>query len=318
MASGAKCARPLGAELERSRRWLVLTVSSPSEALIGALAEGLIDLGGTAVQEEGLTLRTFIPAPLQPPFDAGPASEAADRFAHDAAHLLTERASGERMQVAWSWQPEENWLALWRAGLEPRRVGERLIIAPTWTLPELKPSLHEIVIAMDPKMAFGTGEHASTRGVLRLLERTLTPGSAVLDVGTGSGILAIAAASLGAASVFAVDNDPVAIETARENIARNRACGVELACTSVDASFLGARRARYDLILANVLRAALEPLLPFFWNSLVADGALIIGGILESEAEPMLEGATHAGFTLASEDREDGWWSARLDAAPQR
>lgn len=289
-------------------RWQQLTVESPSEALNAALAEGLIDLGGSAVHEDGLTLSTCVRDAAGA--DAADPERAADSLAERAAELLAERA-GVPVHVRWSWLADDDWLARWRAGLGPRRVGDRLIVAPTWTLSQVAPAPRDIVIAIDPQMAFGTGEHASTRGVLRLMERAVRPGAFVLDVGTGSGILAIAALKLGASAVHAVESDPDALENARENLARNGADGVRLEHAIVDEAWLAPRSSRrYDLIVANVLRAVLEPLLPAFARALRPGGALVLGGILDTEATPMTAAAAAAGLRLVAEDTEDGWRSA--------
>jgi ribosomal protein L11 methyltransferase len=292
--------------MRRPRRWLALTVESPSVELNAALAEGLISLGGSAVQEEHLTLRTFLP----PPTDDG----AARSVALLAEHVLSDSIGGATVRVSWAWQPDEDWLALWRDGLRPRRVGERFIIAPTWTVSELTHGPHDIVIAIDPQMAFGTGEHASTRGVLRLLESAVTTGAVALDVGTGSGILAIAAVKLGATAVDAIDSDADALANAQENVARNHTREVKLECGVVDAVLLEARAGRYDLILANVLRSMLEPMLPAFRRALRPGGRLILGGILETEAGPMIAAISRASLELVQEDHEDGWWSALVSA----
>jgi ribosomal protein L11 methyltransferase len=168
-------------------------------------------------------------------------------------------------------------------------------------------------------MAFGTGEHATTRGALRALESAVRPGDRVLDVGTGSAILAIAAARLGAGEVLAVESDPDALENAEDNLRRNGVADqVELLHGVVDDEFLALLGpARFDLIVANVLSGVLVPLLPAFLAALApagqgrderGPGRLILGGILEEEAESVIDAAREAGFTLTAEDFEDEWW----------
>src|SRR5690606_18370795 len=117
--------------------------------------------------------------------------------------------------------PEQDWLAVWRSGLEPRRIGARLIVSPTWSDVDAGPD--DIVIRIDPQMAFGTGEHASTRGVLRLLQNLDVNATRLLDVGSGSAILSIAGALLGAQHVVAVESDVEAIPNAHENVERSGA-----------------------------------------------------------------------------------------------
>jgi ribosomal protein L11 methyltransferase len=208
--------------------------------------------------------------------------------------------------------PEEDWLALWRAGLEPRRVGQRIVVSPTWS--EVNAAPGDLVIRLDPQMAFGTGEHASTRGVLRLMQEIVRPDDRLLDVGTGSGILAIAAARLGAAHVLAVESDPDALPNAGENVARNGVAGqVELCETVVDEAWLRTLGdGALDGILANVLSGVLLPLLPSFHTALAPDGWVILAGILNEEAAAMRDAAAGAGFRVEAEDSEEQWWSVRL------
>lgn len=280
------------------RRWLVVRVQSPSEESVPWLAEGLVACGASAVQEEAGALVTWFP----PPADAG-------AFAARVRSELEER-TGAAVRLECEWQADEDWARTWRAGLAPRRVG-RIIVTPTWCEPE--PADGEIVVAIDPQMAFGTGEHASTRGVLRLLQATGRSGDAVLDVGTGSAVLAIAAARLGARRVVAVDNDADALINARENIERN-ACGKEVTLehATVDAPWLQTRGSAYDLILANVLSGVLIPLLPAFRSALRPGGHAILAGILSGEAETVRSAARRAGFRVEAEDTEGEWWSVTL------
>jgi len=283
--------------------WLVIEAHSPSETTNALLSEGLIASGGLAVEENGAWLRTWIPE------DAALTHEAQ---VDSVRKQLQAIASDSDLELHWEWRPGEDWTTKWRAGLAPRRVGERLIVAPSWTEPDTRPG--DIVIVIDPRMAFGTGEHASTRGVLRLLEQAMHPGARVLDAGTGSGVLAIAAARLGAAQVDAVDIDPDAVAAARENIdANGTADRVRLEVGEVDEAWL-AQASRFDLIAANILSSVLEPMLGALRHSLRPGGSLLVGGILESESASLLEAAERAGLALRREDRDEGWWSAELRA----
>src|SRR5690606_30312912 len=289
-------------------RWLVLTVTGPAAGDGGALAawiaDELIALGGTAVEEDGDRLTTYVPAPDDP-----------EAWVRRARERLDANVPGYGLEVTWRWQPNEDWAREWRRGLKPRRVGRRLIVAPSWTRPERGED--DIVVWIDPQMAFGTGEHATTRGVLRLLESAVRPGDRVLDVGTGSGILAIAAAKLGAGVVLGVENDADALLNARENLERNGVADrVLLAEATVDPSFLEQRSGDgFDLIVANVLSSVLVPLLDSFRGALAGarrpgrGARLILGGILTSEAATVIEAARRAGFRLEAEDVEEERWS---------
>ena len=259
------------------------------------------------MQEEAGSLVTWFPAPADP-----------EAFVARVSTELRDWNAGTPVRLEGDWRAEEDWLATWRAGLGPRRIG-RVVVSPTWCAVDADPG--ETVITIDPQMAFGTGEHASTRGVLRLLQDAIRPGDRVLDVGTGSGVLAIAAVRLGAGSVAAVDLDADALENARENLERNGVAGVvTVECARVDEAWLAARTAAYDLVLANVLSGVLLPLLPSLYASLAAGGRAILSGILATETSSLRATAAGARFRLTAEDTEQEWWSVALmrDDAPER
>lgn len=285
-------------------RWLVLTVRVPSEEHSDALTEGLLALGGSAVEEELDLLTTYVPEPPDP-----------DAFLRDAADRMTAIA-GVEPEILWRWRADEDWSRSWREGLEPRRVGRRLVVTQPWN--PVTAEGDDLVIVIDPATAFGTGEHATTRGALRLLESCARKGDRVLDVGTGSGILAIAALKLGADRVLAVESDEAAMDTARENLDRNGAAGIELVNDEVDEAYLEAHRGDgFDVITANVLSGVLIPLLPGFAAALRAEGRLILGGILATEADRVSAAAAESGFRLDTEDREDEWWTGLFRPAPR-
>lgn len=277
-------------------RWLVVSLEAPSERVQEALAKGLLALGGTAVQESGAELTTYVAAPE----DLEAWLEHARSVLHDAA--------GADVQLAWRWQENEDWSETWKRGLKPRRVGRSFIVTPSWATPELREN--DKVIVIDPEMAFGTGEHGTTRGALRFIEQVVKPGARVLDVGTGSAILAIGAAMLGASHVIGVDNDPDAILNARDNVSRNGVADViVLEEGFVDEAYLrAAGDAAFDVLVANVLSGVLKPLLGAFFRSVKPGGYVILGGILEEEADEMLDALAAAGFSVLGEDLENEWW----------
>jgi ribosomal protein L11 methyltransferase len=286
-------------------RWLQVRLRSPSAELIAALAEGLVACGGTAIEERGDELVSYLPLGV----DGAPDADTV--VATLRAHLRTVLGA-EPPELVVDDVADEDWLARWRAGLGPRRIGERLVVAPTWSEVEADPG--QVVIRIDPQMAFGTGEHASTRGVLRLLQQAVAPGHRLLDVGTGSAILAIAAARLDAAFVVAVESDPEAMENAAENIERNGVADrITLLCNRVDDAFLDAYGGgAFDGIVANVLSGVLQPLLPAFHRGLASGGWAILSGILSDEAGRMKAAAEEAGFAVEAEDAEEQWWSVLL------
>jgi ribosomal protein L11 methyltransferase len=286
----------------RPDRWLLINVECPSAETAALLTEGLFAFGAQAVEERGNALITYLPPPADP-------EELVERL----RARLAQFAPGARFDIRWEFQPERDWAEAWKRGLAPRRVGKRLIVAPSWTKPDA--AADDIVITIDPQMAFGTGEHASTRGALRLLEPMVQPGMRVLDVGTGSAVLAIAAARLGADAVLAVESDADALISAAENVERNAVSErVTLEQRLADDDYVSTL-GTFDLIVANILSSVIVPLLPSFRRALRPRAALVVAGILLTEADDFRAAAQREGFGVSAEDSEDEWWSAALRRA---
>jgi len=197
-----------------------------------------------------------------------------------------------------------DWSTRWRDGLGPRRFG-RLTVVPSW-LPEAD-SPDSLTVVLDPETAFGSGEHGSTRVALSLLEQFIQPGNQVLDLGTGSGILAIAAVKLGASRAIGIETDPEANAVAARNAARNRVSGqVEL--LEGDAGALAALAGPCDLLLSNILRTVNTALLPAITEALRPGGLAIFSGMEKTETL-MFSGALQgAGFITVREALDTGWW----------
>jgi ribosomal protein L11 methyltransferase len=187
---------------------------------------------------------------------------------------------------------EADWETAWKQYFHVQHVGQRLVIVPSWR--RYRPRPGEVVLALDPGMAFGTGLHPTTRLCLRLLERYLQPGARVLDLGTGSGILAIAAAKLGARRVHAIDTDATAVRVAQENVARN---GVDAWVTVQhgDATLL-APAEPYDLVLANINLRVIRTLLPDLPAHLTPAGLAILSGVLHEHAPALRAAIAAAGL----------------------
>jgi ribosomal protein L11 methyltransferase len=158
-------------------------------------------------------------------------------------------------------------------------------------------------------MAFGTGDHATTRGVVRLLPKVLRAGDTVADLGAGSAVLSIAAARLGAARVYAIELDGEAIPDAEANVLRNRVAD-RVHVFEGDAATLLPLVAPVRVILANIISSVLLELLPAIAEALTDDGQVILSGILFEERGTMLQALSSSGWTLLGEDAEDIWWSA--------
>lgn len=199
---------------------------------------------------------------------------------------------------------EEDWAEAWKKGYRVQHIGQRLVIVPSWEA--YTPQDHEVVIRLDPGMAFGTGLHPSTRLCLQALEAWVRAGDGVLDVGTGSGILAIAAAKLGAASVVGVDLDPVAVEVARENVRLNGVADrVEIEEGTVE--MLSPRPRSVDRIVVNILADVVIALTPVLAACLRPTGTLIASGIIQEQAGTVVETFESAGLRTVERRQEKDW-----------
>jgi ribosomal protein L11 methyltransferase len=191
---------------------------------------------------------------------------------------------------------EQNWVQLTQAQFEPIRVSERLWIVPSW---HEAPDPDALVLVLDPGMAFGTGSHPTTRLCLEWLERVVTPGVSILDYGCGSGILAIAAAKLGATEVLGVDIDLQAVTAARHNADRNE----------VSAHFDDSAhpiKGQFDIVVANILANPLKALAPAITGHVRAGGQLALSGILAEQAAELI-GIYAPYLPLSVADTREGW-----------
>ena len=191
---------------------------------------------------------------------------------------------------------EQNWVQLTQAQFEPIQVSDRLWIVPSW---HEAPDPEAIVLVLDPGMAFGTGSHPTTRLCLEWLERSVTPNVSLLDYGCGSGILAIAAARLGAGKVLGVDIDPQAVSAAADNAERNQ---VSARFEDSTKDILG----QFDIVVANILSNPLKALAPAICSHVRPGGKLALSGILAEQAEELIEAyAPYLALSIA--DTRDGW-----------
>jgi len=200
--------------------------------------------------------------------------------------------------------PDVDWAAEWKKSVRSHDLGA-LTVCPPWLADGTDPRR---TIVIDPAMAFGTGEHQTTRGVLRLMQGVIRAGDRVADLGAGSAVLAIGAVKLGAAWVAAIELDPDAIENAEENVTRNGVAD-HVKVIQGDAGVLLPLVAPVRVITANIQVTVLGPLLPAMAGALTADGQAILSGILVAEREEMLGILREQGWTAHGEDAEEAWWS---------
>ncbi|MCL6610140.1 MAG: 50S ribosomal protein L11 methyltransferase [Peptococcaceae bacterium] len=205
---------------------------------------------------------------------------------------------------------ESSWMDRWREYYRPVRIGRKLLVKPSWLPVEPEDGL--LVIEMDPGMAFGCGTHPTTAMCMTLLEEVIGGGEAVLDVGTGSGILSITAAGLGAASVLAVDSDPVAVRVARENVEAN---GMTHLIAVREGDLLEGVRTPADVIAANITADVIIRLLPSAAALLKGGGKFIASGVIAGRREEVAGAIKEAGLEIIKTVL-DGEWAAFLAIKP--
>ena len=202
----------------------------------------------------------------------------------------------------------EEWAEAWKSAFPPQRIGKRLLIAPTWD--DITPNETDVLIRLDPGMAFGTGYHPTTRLSLALLEQTVKPNQHVADIGTGAGILAIAAVKLGAKRVDAIELDAAAIPIAAANFRTN---GVTPQVNLSQGNGLERVQGTYHLIVGNILTKAILPMIPDCAQHLHPEGTVIFSGILETERKQVQEVLEENRFRVvhvASEAEDEITWVA--------
>lgn len=286
-----------------------LTLSA-DEASAEALADALVEAGALSVALEDANAETPDEQPL-----FGEPGLVPERHAWAASRLrvLVEDDAGEgvvraaaaaigiapptiecRTTIA-----DTDWVLATQSQFPPTRISDRLWIVPTWHEP---PDPDAVVVRLDPGVAFGTGTHPTTRLCLRWLDASLRKGATVLDYGCGSGILAIAAAKLGASRVVGSDIDPQALQAARANSEAN---AIRADYTEPDLL----RAGTWDVVLANILSNPLMVLAPALLARVAPGGALVLSGVLERQADQVIEAyrAADAGVPLSVWAADDGW-----------
>ncbi len=207
-----------------------------------------------------------------------------------------------RAEVTWSEVQEEDWATAWKAYFKPLRIGDRLVVKPSWEDVEAAP--HEVIVEVDPGMAFGTGTHPTTVMCLVLLEKQNLAGCRVLDLGCGSGILSLAAAKLGASRVVAADLDPIAVTVAKENVRHNK---LESVVEVVESSLFSRVQGKFDVIVANLTAKIIREALPEVPSYLVAGGVLVASGIIKEKLPAVVSALTAHGLAVLEVVSEGEW-----------
>ncbi len=290
--------------------WIEVQIAVPDQAeeLIGLLNES----GMAGAWEDQGVVRLYWPADRW-------SAEVLSHIRHTCSRVsgLEADAADDPARITVGTLPDQDWNETWARAVRPIRVGRRIVVRASWhgeREADLRPG--DVELILDPKQAFGTGHHATTQLMLEWLETHIRGGESVLDVGTGSGILAIAALKVGARSALGLDIDPVAIDCAREAAAMN-GCGDELRfelATVADGSpvrTLG-RDGRWSVVLANLDRGALlssvEVLMP-----LLRDGArLVVSGLLHADGDELTEVFGRQGAAMRGKWERDGWIAAEF------
>lgn len=196
---------------------------------------------------------------------------------------------------------EEDWENNWKVYYKPTKVGKRIVVKPTWE--EYEKSEDEVIIELDPGMAFGTGTHETTRLCMQALEKYVKSDSTVFDIGTGSGILAITAAKLNAKKVIGVDLDPVAVDAAKENVGLNNLSNIEI----LYGNLMDVVDGKADIVVANILADIIKILAEDVKKFVVEGGCFIASGIILDRKDDVIEKLNECGFSI-EEVNTDGEW----------
>ncbi len=290
-------------------KWVQVSIETSREAE-DALSNLLVEMGSGGVQiEDGSSNSSKVTVSAYfPPDDlVGERVSRISSLLRDIRELNMDVGTG---RIRLKNLDELDWSERWKEFFKPLAIGERILVYTSWENVSEFPT-RDVLIQIDPGMAFGTGGHSTTLLALELLENVLQGGEKVADVGTGSGILAIAAVKLGAGKVIAIDVDAKAVAIARENSQRN---GVSDEIHVICGDLLSVIKDKYDVIVSNIYSNVILFMIPDFRYYLKADGRLILSGILEREL-PIIENELQNNSLKILETRVDEEWVAVLAKA---
>ncbi len=282
-------------------RWLELFIQAEGPVQ-DPISNFLVEHGSTGLVCGDRSLRAFFP---YTPDDAV-LKPAVRQYLRGLRDIFPDCFVG---RTRWRVVAEKNWHDAWRDHFKPQKVGRRLLVTPPWIPP---PETPRGVVFIEPAMAFGTGTHETTRCCLEFIEELCagTVPARALDVGTGSGILAIGLARLGVREVLALDNDPVALKAADANLKLNGLDGV----ITLTGMSLGRVRRRFPLVVANIILETLLPMAPSLTRCVAARGALILSGLLRAQAPAVVR--RFEGFRLERRKDRNEWSTLLLRKPP--
>jgi ribosomal protein L11 methyltransferase len=295
-------------------KWIAASVTfdSPDRDLAVDLVADLfysLDLKGVAVDDPDPDPQQdwgedAVPPPAHPGvtgyFADTPGASGKCR-ALEAALARLERTAGITARVTYTRMDEQDWAEAWKEFFWPQKITDTIVVKPSWR--DYPAAAGDIVLDIDPGMAFGTGTHATTSLCIRMIQDYLNPGDSFLDVGTGSGILMIAAAKLGAGSVTGVDNDEMAVAVAKQNLEDNGIHRFDLAC----ANLVDPVSRPYNLVTANILAEVILDLLPDIPVVVKPEGLFICSGIIAAKKEMVLSGLGSTGVEVIDVQEMDAW-----------
>ncbi|MGC8666835.1 MAG: 50S ribosomal protein L11 methyltransferase [Chthonomonadales bacterium] len=283
-----------------SPQWLEVTVEAAANSVEAAVA-ALLEAGSP-----GIATTATEPHRLVASFHTRSSAEEALKILEDAFQAIEAAGLPRPTVVGSRWLDEADWANAWKRNYRPLRVGRNIVIKPSWETYQAQPQ--EVVIELDPGMAFGTGSHPTTRMCLEALEDHVMPGDTVADIGTGSGILAMASALLGARHVYATDIDALPRQVAQQNVA---AAGLTNRISVLEPNAFYQTAVDCRIVVANILADTIITLIPNVAAMLRPNGLFLASGIVHDQLDGVIQALNDAGF-LVLEVREDDVWRAIL------